>query len=253
MKKFMIFLLMAFLYLGTSQARSEAPHFKDAKAPLPSWVKPTSHSFFADSKAVNAGVATISPSAPQELGLGTTVSKRFAVSYAPEGTEAADSYLWYVNGAPTDSTGTTFTVTGYPVGTYSISCRVHTTAGNYVTSNVVMLTVANDVVGSIVGPDYACQNDVVTLTAQASTTEVAVQYQWRRNGQPIVGATNPTYTFDVSALPSLPDTLAYEFDCQLVYAGCEGRYTPVHYFYVYPTPVTTVTAPMLCSGAASVL
>ena len=252
MKKFMIFLLMAFLYLGTSQARSEAPHFKDAKAPLPSWVKPTSHSFFADSKAVNAGVATISPSAPQELGLGTTVSKRFAVSYAPEGTEAADSYLWYVNGAPTDSTGTTFTVTGYPVGTYSISCRVHTTAGNYVTSNVVMLTVANDVVGSIVGPDYACQNDVVTLTAQASTTEVAVQYQWRRNGQPIVGATNPTYTFDVSALPSLPDTLAYEFDCQLVYAGCEGRYTPVHYFYVYPTPVTTVTAPMFCSGAASV-
>ena len=252
MKKFMIFLLMAFLYLGTSQARSEAPHFKDAKAPLPSWVKPTSHSFFADSKAVNAGVATISPSAPQELGLGTTVSKRFAVSYAPEGTEAADSYLWYVNGAPTDSTGATFTVTGYPVGTYSISCRVHTTAGNYVTSNVVMLTVANDVVGSIVGPDYACQNDVVTLTAQASTTEVAVQYQWRRNGQPIVGATNPTYTFDVSALPSLPDTLAYEFDCQLVYAGCEGRYTPVHYFYVYPTPVTTVTAPMFCSGAASV-
>ena len=252
MKKFMIFLLMAFLYLGTSQARSEAPHFKDAKAPLPSWVKPTSHSFFADSKAVNAGVATISPSAPQELGLGTTVSKRFAVSYAPEGTEAADSYLWYVNGAPTDSTGVTFTVTGYPVGTYSISCRVHTTAGNYVTSNVVMLTVANDVVGSIVGPDYACQNDVVTLTAQASTTEVAVQYQWRRNGQPIVGATNPTYTFDVSALPSLPDTLAYEFDCQLVYAGCEGRYTPVHYFYVYPTPVTTVTAPMFCSGAASV-
>ena len=252
MKKFMIFLLMAFLYLGTSQARSEAPHFRDAKAPLPSWVTPTSHSFFADSKAVNAGVATISPSAPQEMGLGSTVPTVYAVSYTPEGTEAADSYLWYVNGAPTDSTGVTFNVLGYPVGTYSISCRVHTTNGTYVTSNVVILTVASDVVGTIVGPEYACQNDIVTLTAQASTTEVAVQYQWRRNGQPIVGATNPTYSFNVNALPSLPDTLAYEFDCQLVYAGCEGRYTPVHYFYVYPTPVTTVTAPMFCTGFASV-
>ena len=70
MKKFMIFLLMAFLYLGTCQARSEATHFKNAKAPLPSWVTPTSHSFFADSKAVNAGVATISPSSPQEMPLG---------------------------------------------------------------------------------------------------------------------------------------------------------------------------------------
>ena len=252
MKKFMIFLLMAFLYLGTSQARSEAPHFKDAKAPLLSWVTPTSHSFFADSKAVNAGVATINPSAPQELGLGVSTPVVYAVSYTPEGTEAAVSYLWYVNGAATDSTGATFTVTGYPVGSYQISCRVYTDAGYSVYSNTVLLTVANDVVGTIVGPEYACQNDIVTLTVQATTTSVEVQYQWRRNGQPISGATSASYSFDVSTLPSLPDTLAYEFDCQLVYAGCEGRYTPVHYFYVYPTPVTTVTAPMFCTGAASV-
>ena len=41
MKKFMIFLLMAFLYIGTCQARSESSHPKDAQLKLLSWVSPT--------------------------------------------------------------------------------------------------------------------------------------------------------------------------------------------------------------------
>ena len=253
MKKFMIFLLMAFLYLGTSQARSEATHFKNAKAPLPSWVTPTSHSFFADSKAVNAGVATITPTSPQEMPLGTSVTKVFAVNYTPSGSETVLSRRWYVNGNPTDSTGTTFSVTGYPVGTYLIHCVVTTNEPSNVTSNTVMLTVASDVTVNIVGPESACQHDIVTLTAQATTNNnVEVQYQWRRNGQFIVGATSPTYTFAVDSLPLLPDTLVYEFDCQISYAGCDNRYSPVHYFYVYTAPVTTVMAPKFCHGAASV-
>ena len=54
MKKFMIFLLMAFLYLGTCQARSEASHPNNAKLKLLSWVSPTpSESFLTRSDAVN--------------------------------------------------------------------------------------------------------------------------------------------------------------------------------------------------------
>ena len=41
MKKFMIFLLMAFLYIGTCQARSESSHPNDAQLKLLSWVSPT--------------------------------------------------------------------------------------------------------------------------------------------------------------------------------------------------------------------
>ena len=55
MKKFMIFLLMAFLYLGTCQARSEASHPDNAKLKLLSWVTPTpSQSFLTRSADVTA-------------------------------------------------------------------------------------------------------------------------------------------------------------------------------------------------------
>ena len=50
MKKFMIFLLMAFLYIGTCQARSESAHPNDAQLKLLSWVSPTpSQSFMTRS------------------------------------------------------------------------------------------------------------------------------------------------------------------------------------------------------------
>ena len=53
MKKFMIFLLMAFLYIGTSQARSESSHPNDAQLKLLSWVSPTpSQSFMTRDIAV---------------------------------------------------------------------------------------------------------------------------------------------------------------------------------------------------------
>ena len=52
MKKFMIFLLMAFLYIGTCQARSESAHPNDAQLKLLSWVSPTpSQSFMTRSVA----------------------------------------------------------------------------------------------------------------------------------------------------------------------------------------------------------
>ena len=158
------------------------------------------------------------------------------------------SQKWYVNGAPTDSTGTTFTVKNYPVGTYMISARVVGLDNIVYYSNEVILTVVNDVTAYIVGPEHACQQDVVTLTAVATTTETMVEYQWRRDGQPIPGATSPSYSFSVSDLPGLIDTLVYEFDCKIIYAGCADRYTPVHYFSVSPTPVTYLNAPLFCEN-----
>ena len=72
MKKFMIFLLMAFLYIGTCQARSESSHPNDAQLKLLSWVSPTpSQSFMTRSVEGVAAVGlelTVSGSATINVG-----------------------------------------------------------------------------------------------------------------------------------------------------------------------------------------
>ncbi|MBQ4442125.1 MAG: T9SS type A sorting domain-containing protein [Bacteroidales bacterium] len=246
MKKFMIFLLMAFLYLGTSQARSEAPHFSNAKAPLLSWVTPSSHSFFADSKAVNSVVVTVSPSAPQSMGLNVP-SYEIVYSASVTGLDGTDpiSYRWYLNGNRTDSVGPTFRVSGYPAGTYNLYCKVN----HLYESNTVIFTVSADVTANIVGPRHACQNDVVTLTAMIeNSSDVTVNYQWKHNGDYIPGATSQSYSFIPANLPGLAnDTLAHEFSVEITRSGCESSLSPVHYFTVSPTPVTQLTATQVCS------
>ena len=253
MKKFMIFLLMAFLYLGTCQARSEATHFNNANVKLHSWVMPaTSHAFIMDSKSVyGEPIVKVSPSQPQNLCLTCPLNKAtFAVSFEENGSgESEASRVWLVNGHPTDSTGTTFTFSGYAAGHYTVACRVTTDAGYTYTSNYVEITVDVDAIVNIVGPDQACLNDVVTLTAQVENSSLECSYQWRRDGQYIVGATNPSYSFLVSELPGLTDTLVYEFDVQITRAGCDSKYSPVHYFMVAPTPVPQVDVPLFCTGS----
>lgn len=251
MKKFMIFLLMVVLFLGTSQARGEAPHYLNANLPLRSWIAPT-HSFSMD-----AVVVTISPSQPQSYCVSCPVnSKTFGVSYTGLATgETVTGNRWFVNGNPTDSVGTTFTAAAYNAGTYTISCEVYTTDGSHAytyRSNAVLLTVTPEIAVNIVGPTHACQNDIVTLTAQLDGTNLSpVSYQWRRNGQYIVGATEASYSFNVANLPGLTDTLVYEFDVQINRNGCESMYSPVHYFSVATTPVVNVVADLFCESAAT--
>ena len=253
MKKFMIFLLMAFLYLGTCQARSEALHFINAKASLPSWAVPTSsHSFFADVLSAYDGVVVkVTPTQPQSVGVNSPDTVRtFAVSVTGLSAGVTPSYQWYVNGQSVAATNATFAVSGYPAGTYNISCKVTANDMTY-SSNVVILTVTEGVVVNIVGPTYACVDGVVTLTAQVPHSNVPVHYQWRRNGNYIVGATSPTYSFAVDSLPGLGDTLVYEFDVEITRSGCEKTYSPVHYFSVSSKPFIVVDVPMFCAVDAT--
>ena len=254
MKKFMIFLLMAFLYLGTCQARSEALHFINAKASLPSWVNLTSssHSFFADDLSVYEGVVVkVTPAQPRSVGVNSPDSTRkFAVSV--DGLSGQLYYQWLVNGNPVDAHENLFVASAYAAGTYLISCDV-TANGNTYHSNVATLTVtAADLVVNVVGPTYACENGVVTLDATLEhPSEVAVNYQWRRNGNYIVGATGPRYQFHVDSLPGLEDTLVYEFDVEVTRNGCEKVYSPVHYFSVSSKPFIVVDVPMFCAVDAT--
>ncbi len=252
MKKFMIFLLMAFLYLGTCQARSEATHFDNANVKLHSWVLPSSaQSFSMDVKAMyGEPIVKVTPSQPQNLCLSCPRNEAvFGLSYDENGSgESVASRVWMVNDHNTDSTGATFTFGGYAAGQYTVACKVTTNLGNTYISNYVVITVDVDAIVNVVGPDHACQNDVVTLAAQVENSSFDVTYQWRRDGQYIIGATERTYSFLVDTLPGLTDTLAYEFDVQITKAGCDSKYSPVHYFTVSPTPVTLVDVPLFCKN-----
>ena len=252
---------MAVLYLGTCQARSEATHFNNADVNLHSWVSPSTSGLLTDSKAPVGGIdpiVKVTPSQPQSLCLSCPHMKAtFGLSYDENGSsETKVSQVWLVNDHPTDSTGTTFTFAGYGAGQYTVACRVTTSNLGYYythTSNYVVVTVDGNAIVNIIGPDHACQNDVVTLTAQVENTNLEATYQWRRDGQYIVGATGESYSFLVDTLPGLTDTLVYEFDVQISIAGCDNKFSPVHYFSVSPTPVTFVDVPLFCKGASSVI
>ena len=260
MKKFMIFLLMAFLYLGTCQARSEALHLNGADAKLHSWVtKPFSPSYDASMMAVPAGtpIVTVTPLNPQSISVsGAHSTVDFAAAFDANGsTEVLSSYKWLVDGAPVSVTQPTFTFTGYSAGQYSVSCEVTTTDNYGVThtrqSNSVVVTVAANMIVYVEGPEHSCPQGVVTFTAQHESN-IDCAYQWRRDGQYIVGATERSYSFRVDQLP-LDQKLDYQFDVQITRNGCEADYSPVHYFTVSPMPVTTVDVPMFCTGAANVV
>ncbi len=256
MKKFMIFLLMAFLYLGTCQARSEALHLNGADAKLHSWVtKPFSPSYDASMMAAPAGtpVVTVTPVNPQSISLsGAHSSVVFAAAFDANGSaEVLSSYRWLVDGASVSVTQPTFTFTGYSAGQYSVCCEITTVTGATYRSNSVVVTVAANIIVYVEGPEHSCPQGVVTFTAQHESN-IDCSYQWRRDGQYIIGATGRSYSFNVDQLP-LDQKLDYQYDVQITRNGCEAVYSPVHYFTVSPMPVTTVDVPLFCTGAANVV
>ena len=267
---------MAFLYLGTCQARSEATHLNGANDKLHSWVTPSTLFGSPSDMHMSAGdvppgmpIHKISPSQPQNLCLNCDHNQVIFVSnWIANGYTLPIVHVrrWYVNDMPTDSLGETFQFVGYPVGQYTVKCVVEYVTADEILfspsdfqSNSVIVTVVNDFTVNIVGPDHACQNDQVTLSAVVSDASLPVTYQWRRDGQYIVGAESSSYEFMVSSLPGLTDTLVHEFDVQVTsqagpgeIGSCDTKYSPVHYFSVSPVPVTLVDVPLFCNNASSV-
>ena len=119
MKKFMIFLLMAFLYMGTCQARSESAHPNDAQLKLLSWVSPTPDQSFMtrsvtdDVNLVLLRANRLSAAAGEEVALsldpnGDAGVAAFYAELTSMGYTSLDqayddiSVTWYVNGSIAD-------------------------------------------------------------------------------------------------------------------------------------------------------
>ena len=254
MKKFMIFLLMTILYLGTCQARSEASYPKDANLKLLSWVSPTpSQSFLTRSNAT--GTFDITPSSTVHLGVTSNNSVTFsrpvdAVLESLPGWPAGatvNTVDWKVDGSTFKTGGNTCVVEGLNVGNHTFNCELKLSNGDVWTSNTVNIVVAEEnIMLTIVGATQACESDVVTLTAVINGQVQGHTYQWKVDGEAIPGATGQTYSF-------IPDTLfktaienenlSHEFTVEVNRDGCLQTVSPIHPFVILLKPEITLNFP----------
>lgn len=262
MKKFMIFLLMAFLYLGTCQARSESAHPNDGKLKLLSWVTPTpSQSFLT--RSTEAVTFSMTPNGTVHLGVmgaeGTQDFQIVASQVLP-----SIHYEWKLKKADT-----TYAIGGdqsscriqdLNVGDYSLYCDVkykETADGEEKTTTVgpVSLIVSEHLFTvNIVGAVEACEKDNVTLTAQINANQlVGFKYHWFVDGEAPVNYRTDLQTFTFcpdSLFGAEPENLTHEFTVVVSYAGCSSEYSAVHEFVIIPTPTVAITTDsVICPNA----
>ena len=223
MKKFMIFLLMAFLYLGTCQARSEASHPNNAKLKLLSWVSPTpSQSFLTPSatpSGEDAGVVVTSVAiAGAESGCPDQDITLTAVVDGPVTTSGASglNFLWKIDGEAAPGTNNEQTYEFEPQNITKLSDgQIHEFTVE-VSGEGCALTVSPvhpfqmlKVKSTITGPEFACEDENLTLVAgidaansflPSPTTVVA--WKWYQGGSsaPYATTTENTITLPQSVI-----------------------------------------------------
>ena len=195
MKKFMIFLLMAFLYLGTCQARSEASHPNNGKLKLLSWVTPAPDQSFLTPSGVTASPSDVASAEDAvfavsivgyETGCPGQPITLTAVIDGPLYGEV--SYLWKMDGEAAPGTNNEqvyqFTPTEDNVfgdgQTHEFTVEVSPANCVLVVSPVHPFTMMDFTI-TLTGPAYTCAStssyDLVATVASTSGSE-PVSYQW---------------------------------------------------------------------------
>ena len=254
MKKFMIFLLMTILYLGTCQARSEASYPKDASPKLLSWVSPTPSQSFLNRVSADYTFNFVSPtSATVYLGVTSNNTVTFVRPVAADfvddytGTTRVQSVSWKLDGSvvSTDN-GTQYTVSDLVVGNHTFECEVTSTSGKVYLATASIVVDEETIAVSIVGATQACQSEVVTLTTVIEGQVVGQTYQWKVDGEAIPGATGQTYSFVSDTLFKNAienENLTHEFTVEVNRAGCLQTVSPVHPFVIIAQPELTLNIP----------
>ena len=184
MKKFMIFLLMTVLLIGTSQARSEAAHFKNAGLKLPSWISQGSHSFFTDVESVDAiNVFVVGP-------IHACDSDLVTLTAFVTGTQSTDlQYQWRLNGqAIPGATSASYSFNVYDLPNlgadtlaYDFDVYVWGTDCEATYSAVHLFTVSpNPVI--LVDVPVVCAGEEALVTATAYTSGNEQPYMWIWDG-----------------------------------------------------------------------
>jgi PKD repeat protein len=135
---------------------------------------------------------TISPlSASILVGQSVTFTSTVLGGYPPY------SYQWYLNNSVVSGAASnTWTFTPLTIGTYKVYLNVTDSSENVAISDTATITVAPQLTISI-SPMSASilVGQSVTFTSTTSGGYPPYTYQWFLNGNPVSGATSPTWTF----------------------------------------------------------
>ncbi len=113
----------------------------------------------------------------------------------------APTYQWKVNGnnvAGATSTSYSYTPAQGDVVTCVMTSNQSCINGNPATSNAITMTVNPQLAASVTiaaSANPVCEGTAVTFTATATNGGSNPQYQWKKNGTNIAGATVSTYTY----------------------------------------------------------
>lgn len=135
-------------------------------------------------------------------------------------TTGFDSYAWSSNVASSSTNTATYTA----AGTYNVTA---TTSDGCTATATKTVTVTNPQVASatgITGNTTICSGSITTLTANATaSTGATLQYQWKKNGTAISGATSASYTTE-----ALTANTSYSCDVTAVQDGCTSSATTLN-------------------------
>jgi len=161
------------------------------------------------SKKVKSNVAsvTVNPAlsvtiSPGSVTMDVGQSQLFTSSVT--GGTSPYSYQWYLNGAPVSgATSASLTFTPSSPGSYSVYLNVTDGVGFRKKSNIALVTV-NPALFVTIAPLSVTmdvgQSQLFTSTIFGGTSPYSCQ--WYLNGNPVSGATNPTWTFAPSSAGS---------------------------------------------------
>ena len=146
-----------------------------------------------------------------------------------------NSYQWYIGPTPIPgATNASYTDTGSGM----ITVKVTGSNGCANTSAAVSVSSVPAPYTVVAGPVTFCLGNSTTLTANVGGASSGIEYQWRRNGAPMTGATAGSYVA----------TATGDYSCMLNIGGtCADTTAGVH-ITVHPTPV-----PVILSGGGSLM
>ena len=221
MKKFMIFLLMTVLYLGTCQARSEASHPNNGKLKLLSWVSPTpSESFLTPAGAPTSPVDVAVKSGDGAFSVAIVGAGSMCKNPGNDGvtltavvggpiTSPSVAYVWYFDG--TAITGANnqyydFNSSTLPaaydgnVHDFFVEVTVGVASDCAVQRSPKHFFISPRVVDTISGPLTACADADLTLTANLMfpVGATVTAWQWFQGGSTSPYATTSENTITLS-------------------------------------------------------